>query len=494
MAQPSSDDISVRDQLIANQENLLNTYRCLYQVDVGVVPGGCPNPDTTVPGAAPESPTQADLDVREGLIQSQETLLNVYRCRFGVDTQLVPGGCPDGPEPGDDTAQPPAGGFTALAAARLAVCGLRADGTIACWGHPNAELSAPQGRFTAIGQFGRRMACAIRADRTVVCWNYRDSGGRLTTTPQTVEPSGQFNSLVYAGTAVCGLRTDGSVVCWKNDEWDIETTSPEGEFTSIIGGGEVNFSPVGDHGGFVCGIKVDRTVACWSEGSVSALPVDSDGQYTEIIGTFATYGWPSQTCGLGVDRVVVCWGPDAGGFNTLAGQYTDIAFTTEFNYGQTLLCGLRVDKTLSCLDPYGNKQDSPPGQYTAIATAPYGNLCALRTDQTLACWEVEAGQGPRVLIGTFEINTNTPDGTFTAFAGKSEKEMCAAKADGNIACWTVSPGPTPGYDLFDAGSEPWIQCELGADGTVTCGKLDLYETGETSQDQFSSPPGVVWTP
>ncbi|WP_419929656.1 hypothetical protein [Candidatus Poriferisocius sp.] len=86
-------DVEVRDQLIANQENLLNTYRCLFGVDVDVVPGQCPNPDLVAPGVAPPNPSQNDLDVRDGLIQSQEALLNVYRCQFDVDTQLVPGGC-----------------------------------------------------------------------------------------------------------------------------------------------------------------------------------------------------------------------------------------------------------------------------------------------------------------------------------------------------------------------------------------------------------------
>ncbi len=86
-------DIEVRDQLIANQENLLNTYRCLFGMDVHVVPGGCEDPDTVVAGAASQGPTQSDLDVRDGLIQSQEALLNDYRCLHKIDAHIVPGGC-----------------------------------------------------------------------------------------------------------------------------------------------------------------------------------------------------------------------------------------------------------------------------------------------------------------------------------------------------------------------------------------------------------------
>ena len=42
---------------------------------------------------------QADVADRDALIQAQESLLNVYRCMFDIDTELVPGGCPDDDQP-----------------------------------------------------------------------------------------------------------------------------------------------------------------------------------------------------------------------------------------------------------------------------------------------------------------------------------------------------------------------------------------------------------
>lgn len=106
----TQDDIEVRDQLIAAQENLLNDYRCKFGVGADAVPGGCPEPDRVEPGPAPGSPTQNDIAVRDDLIDAQEALLNEYRCRFSVDVEQVPGGCLDGspvpvherdPYPGD---------------------------------------------------------------------------------------------------------------------------------------------------------------------------------------------------------------------------------------------------------------------------------------------------------------------------------------------------------------------------------------------------------
>ena len=102
--------ITERDRLIAKQEALLNVYRCLFNVDVQVVPGGCSNGKPTRPAAQPDSftgtPTAAEVDRREKLVAKQEALLNVYRCLFNVDTQVVPGGCPSGQSNGQDPSSP----------------------------------------------------------------------------------------------------------------------------------------------------------------------------------------------------------------------------------------------------------------------------------------------------------------------------------------------------------------------------------------------------
>lgn len=97
---PSLSDIAVRDELIAAQESLLNTYRCLFDVDTHIVPGGCANSAPSLgpvqPGRFSGTPAAADLARRENLIASQEALLNTYRCRFNVDTQIVPYDCATG--------------------------------------------------------------------------------------------------------------------------------------------------------------------------------------------------------------------------------------------------------------------------------------------------------------------------------------------------------------------------------------------------------------
>ena len=93
-------EIAVRDQLVAAQESLLNTYRCLYDIDTQAVRGGCvsgqPAYGPVLPGVFQGVPNAQEVAIRDQLVAAQESLLNTYRCRFDVDTQLVPRGCVGG--------------------------------------------------------------------------------------------------------------------------------------------------------------------------------------------------------------------------------------------------------------------------------------------------------------------------------------------------------------------------------------------------------------
>ncbi|WP_419930290.1 hypothetical protein [Candidatus Poriferisocius sp.] len=96
-AQVSQEEVRTRDDLIFAQESLLNVYRCRFDVDTQIVPGGCtegePAEEQPPPVPFEGAATSHDLDARDQLIESQESLLNDYRCLFKIDVQIVPGGC-----------------------------------------------------------------------------------------------------------------------------------------------------------------------------------------------------------------------------------------------------------------------------------------------------------------------------------------------------------------------------------------------------------------
>lgn len=97
---PTQQDIAERDGLVSAQEALLNVYRCRFGIDTIAVPGGCAD-DAPALAAEPQTPfsgtpTWAEIAQRDQLILAQESLLNTYRCRFGIDARVVPGGCAGG--------------------------------------------------------------------------------------------------------------------------------------------------------------------------------------------------------------------------------------------------------------------------------------------------------------------------------------------------------------------------------------------------------------
>lgn len=94
---PTKDDIEARDTLIVAQENLLNAYRCRFGTDTHIVPGGCLGGEPALGPLMAKpfngTPMRELLVERDKLIASQEDLLNAYRCLFQVDIQIVAGGC-----------------------------------------------------------------------------------------------------------------------------------------------------------------------------------------------------------------------------------------------------------------------------------------------------------------------------------------------------------------------------------------------------------------
>ena len=111
-ARPTPQDIALRDNLITAQESLLNTYRCQFNIDTQIVPGGCQNGrPRQLPSALSAfegAPIPQDIALRDNLITAQESLLNTYRCQFNIDTQIVPGGCVGQTAPAPSSAASPA--------------------------------------------------------------------------------------------------------------------------------------------------------------------------------------------------------------------------------------------------------------------------------------------------------------------------------------------------------------------------------------------------
>ena len=172
------------------------------------------------------------------------------------------------------------GKFASVSAGSDHNCGLRVDGSVACWGN-NKFAQAPPPSEKATATEAPRATGEISATAGVGVVG--DAGGRVT--------KGKFASVSAGYDHNCGLRVDGSVACWGNNEFG-QATPPEGEFVSVSAGYTYN-----------CGVRVDGSVACWGGNDF--------GEITPPEGEFASVSsGRGHICGLRADGSVICWGND----------------------------------------------------------------------------------------------------------------------------------------------------------------------------------------
>ena len=279
------------------------------------------------------------------------------------------------------TTQPTPEAFTAIAAYNRLVCGLRGNGTIACWGGTTDQ--AFDGQYTALTSNGV-VACAIRVDQTIACFGYAmDWQGYA-------PPDGQFTYLVGSGTpgtggdspsggVMCAIRANGTIACWGETSFQGLSNHPEGEFTDL----GINFELFLGIG-IGCGLRTDQTIACWGgirdidfTGNHELTSAPEGQTSTSLVrgNSFACHYVHAGEVERGMeyhdmdnrDGTVACWATDQDDrapSGVPDGQFTDVVYT---GGNGSLVCGLKADGTIAC--------------WTDVA-------CVLGTDGTVACEQV----------------------------------------------------------------------------------------------------------
>ena len=95
------------------------------------------------------------------------------------------------------------GGFTAISTTESAGCGLRGDGTVACWGSPPFWRGISlmlEGSFVAVST-----PCALRPEGDIACARPEEGN------PERLGP---FTAL--SDNPGCGIRPDGRIDCWRD--------------------------------------------------------------------------------------------------------------------------------------------------------------------------------------------------------------------------------------------------------------------------------------
>ncbi len=173
-------------------------------------------------------------------------------------------------------------------------CGVRAPGTMWCWGR-NTQLelaAAPSdeqvrtptqvGTFTdwtAAVDVGQDSSCGIRTDGTLWCWG-DNRFGQLGAPPETAavgaprQVGGQAGWVAISvdAFAACGVRSDGGLWCWgRNAEGQLGTGDTADRYAPATVGPASGWASVSVGRFHACALRTSGDLACMGENSNGQL-------------------------------------------------------------------------------------------------------------------------------------------------------------------------------------------------------------------------------
>ncbi|HEY4395025.1 MAG TPA: hypothetical protein VGP64_13230 [Polyangia bacterium] len=201
--------------------------------------------------------------------------------------------------------QPPAA--LVLAAGYNHVCAIPPDHSLWCWGDnsegqlgqqdaegaPDAETPERVGAdsdWIAVAG-GQGHTCGVRAPGTLWCWgrNTADDTGtspgqQQVRGPAQVGTDTDWTAALDAGQdATCDIRADGSLWCWGSNAFGQQGAPPE--TTPVAAprqvGTDTDWSQISIDDFAACGVKTDGSLWCWGRNAEGQLGVgDNDDRYT----------------------------------------------------------------------------------------------------------------------------------------------------------------------------------------------------------------------
>lgn len=369
-------------------------------------------------------------------------------------------------------------------------CGLKADGSIRCWGSNNygiigngttADVYAPmaitgnanwQAISTGTASFGFPV-CGIKSDNHLWCWGDNEYGmlgdGSNTTPDQPVEVSGSgaWKKTAAGGYHVCGIKSDDSLWCWgANSSGQLGTGGGTTNVPVAISGGGTWKEVSADGTGHTCGIKSDDSLWCWGRNDQGQIGDNSTTGRTIPVTVSGGGAWKivdagsnQHTCGIKIDNSLWCWGRNQYGEigdNSTTQRLIPAAVSgggswKQVSAGGAHTCGIKSDDSLWCWGTNTSGQigdgttTSPRITPTALSGggswkfvgASDASTCAIKSDDTLWCWgsnfSGQLGDGTTTarLVPTAVIGGNT-----WSYLATGRGYTCAiAKSNGSAWCW-----------------------------------------------------------
>ena len=378
-----------------------------------------------------------------------------------------------------DDSDPPTGPFRALSVGESQACGLRADGTLACWGvNFPPPIDPPPGLYSSVSA-GLGYSCGVRVNRTVVCW------GRLAQ-PTVQERGGPFSVVAAGEYHACGLRANQTIDCWST-----------GLFSNLVARGLTvapggQFSAVSVERHQSCGLRINGAIECWGLNPLlddNGNPLYAQTPLNTPQGRFSAVSVDSDhACGLRANNTIACWGDnDDGQTNAPKGEFSAVSV------GSDHACGLRADGAIECWGSNRSGQiDAPEGEFSTVAAGGV-HACGLRADGDIICWGYsdrydtmiadwdgvcwryadgsrQCRSYERELVDA--LGEELDDFRFVDIAASGYK-TCGLRANGAVVCWDDQSDiylPTRNFKTVSISGS--FGCGLRSDDSIECWNYD----------------------
>jgi alpha-tubulin suppressor-like RCC1 family protein len=284
----------------------------------------------------------------------------------------------------------PTGEWAMVSAGREFTCGIRLDGSLACWGEEGFKgldiddntdagqvSDAPtEGEWTWVAT-GDATACAVRAgDGSIECWGY--SGGGEYPVPGT-----DWVKAVTSTGITCALDVEGRVSCW-GDQWEdlhgCDSPNLEGTYIDID-------------------VSDPNLVLLRDDGSIEA---PCPNWYFDDGWTYEEWDLPEsaifvevssgryRSCARSQEGTAWCWDTSMGGPEERKphqGTYTSIS--TDSHIGDDVVCAVLSSGGVDC---WGSEDGIPPIPESVAdlvlvqVSVGDGHVCALTDNHDIVCW------------------------------------------------------------------------------------------------------------